>query len=299
MPSYGRPLSFGANITPTSSTFDRPVRLALLSETLGYELVTFRDQPYNPALLDAWTLVAWVAARTERVHIAANVLALPLRPPAILARAAISLSLLSGGRFALGLGAGGAWDGIESMGGRRLTPGEGVQALEEAVAIIRSVWDAGEPTLVNITGDYYEISGARRGPLPPHPIPIWIGAHKPKMLRLIGRHADGWLPALSRATPEELTAGNALIDDTARAAGREPRAIRRLLNIEGSFDPAADAPLTGTSAQWTRQLAALALGGGFDTFLLTTDDADTIRQFAEEVVPAVRAAVEPQTGEPT
>ena len=79
--------------------------------------MTFQDHPYQPAFLDTWTLLSWVAARTERIHVAGNVLNLPLRPPAVLARAAASLDLLSGGRFELGLGAGAFWDAIEAMGG--------------------------------------------------------------------------------------------------------------------------------------------------------------------------------------
>jgi alkanesulfonate monooxygenase SsuD/methylene tetrahydromethanopterin reductase-like flavin-dependent oxidoreductase (luciferase family) len=85
----------------------RPVELAVLSERVGLDLVTFQDHPYQAAFHDTWTLLTWVAARTERIQLSGNVLNLPLRPPAVLARAAASLDLLSGGRVGLGLGAGG------------------------------------------------------------------------------------------------------------------------------------------------------------------------------------------------
>ena len=99
MPDYGHPLRFGSFITPVSAPRRRrPVELAVLSEELGFDLVTFQDHPYQPSFLDTWTLLSCVAARTERIHLAGNVLNLPLRPPAVLARSAASLDLLSGGR---------------------------------------------------------------------------------------------------------------------------------------------------------------------------------------------------------
>src|SRR5690606_37827328 len=107
---------------------------------LGHDLVTFQDHPYQAAHLDTWTLLAWVAGKTERIRIAANVLNLPLRPPAVLGRSAASLDLLSGGRLELALGAGAYWHAIAAMGAERLTPGESVDALSEAIDIIRGIW---------------------------------------------------------------------------------------------------------------------------------------------------------------
>src|SRR5690606_31569107 len=133
---------------------------------------------------------SYIASRTERVHLVPNVLNLPLRPPAVLARAAASLDLLSGGRLALGLGAGAFWDGIAAMGGPRRSPGEAVAALEEAIAIIRALWDTETRGGVRFEGAHYRVSGAKRGPAPAHDIGIWVGAYKPRMLRLTGRLGD-------------------------------------------------------------------------------------------------------------
>lgn len=183
--NYGHLLQFGTFITPLSNTPETAVALARRSEALGYDLVTFQDHPYQPAFLDTWTLLSWVAAQTERVHIAANVLNVPLRSPVVLARAAASLDLLSSGRLDLALGAGAFWDAIEAMGGRRLTPGESVNALSEAIDVMRGVLDAGDGTPLSFAGDYHHLNGAQRGPMPSHNIPIWVGALKPRMLRLI------------------------------------------------------------------------------------------------------------------
>ena len=258
------------------------VELAQLAEAVGLDLVTFQDHPYQPAFLDTWTLMSYVAARTQRITLAGNVLNLPLRQPAVLARSMASLDLLSGGRVELGIGAGGFWDAIEAMGGRRLSPGQAVDALGEAIEIIREVWDTDTRGGVRFHGSYYEVSGAKRGPAPAHRMSVWVGAYKPRMLRLTGRLADGWLPSLSYLQPGQLTEGNALIDRAALEAGREPGAIRRLLNIGGEVSAAG---------QWAERLADLALTEGTGTFILASDDPDTIRGFAAEVAPAVREQV--------
>ncbi len=277
MPDYGHPLLFGTFITPTSTTPTVPVELAMLSESLGFDLVTFQDHPYQPGFLDTWTLMVWVAARTSTIHVSANVLNLPLRPPAVVARAAASLDLLSGGRFELGLGAGAFWDAIEAMGGRRLTAGQGVDALSEAIDVIRGIWDADERAPLRVSGEYYSVNGAKRGPSAVHDIPIWLGALKPRMLRLIGRKADGWLPSLAYLKPGDFAAGNATIDGAATDAGRDPREIRRLVNI---------GPDVGVE-----ELFDLAVEQGVGTVILASDDPVVLQRFAEETIPDLRERV--------
>jgi hemerythrin-like domain-containing protein len=275
---YGHELAFGVFLTPGNRQPQGVVELAQLAETVGLDLVTFQDHPYQPAYLDTWTLMSYVAARTQRITLAGNVLNLPLRQPAVLARSLASLDLLSGGRVELGIGAGGFWDAIEAMGGRRLSPGQAVDALGEGIEIIRQVWDTGTRGGVRFHGSYYEVSGAKRGPAPAHRISVWVGAYKPRMMRLTGRLADGWLPSLSYLQPGQLTEGNAVIDQAATEAGREPGAIRRLLNI-------------GSDVSAAGRLSDLALTEGIGTFILASDDPDTIRRFAAEVAPAVREFV--------
>ncbi|WP_127572344.1 LLM class flavin-dependent oxidoreductase [Georgenia faecalis] len=278
---YGHTLRFGTFIIPTAAQPQAPVQLAQLSERLGYDVVTFQDHPYQPAFLDTWTLLSYAAASTERIHLAPNVLNLPLRPAPVTARAAASLDLLSGGRLDLGLGAGGFWDAIEAMGGRRLTGGQAVEALSEAIDLIRGIWNPGDRGVLR-GGEYYPVDGAKRGPAPAHDIPIWIGAYKPRMLALTGRKADGWLPSLPYLEPGALRDGNHRIDDAAADAGRDPAEIRRLLNISGTE------PLD--------QLTAMALEDGIGTFIITGDGPTAIERFAEEVMPALRDAVAAERG---
>lgn len=277
MPDYGHPIRFGTFVTPVNAPPQRPVELAVLSEELGFDLVTFQDHPYQPRFHDTWTLLTWVAARTSRIGLAGNVHNLPLRPPAVLARAAASLDLLSGGRVNLGLGTGGFWDAIEAMGGERLTPGRAVDALDQALDVIRGLWDVADRAPLRAGGDLHHVDGAKRGPAPAHPIPIWLGAYRPRMLSLVGRKADGWLPSQGYLQPGDLARGNAAIDDAALAAGRDPAAITRLLNV----GPGAGAD----------DLARLALQDGISVFVVGGDDPDGMRRFAAEVAPAVRGLV--------
>lgn len=288
--NYGHPLKFGTFITPVNNAPQQVVALAKLSEELGYDLVTFQDHPYQAAFLDTWTLMSYVAAQTERIHIAPNVLNLPLRPPAVVARAAASLDLLSSGRFDLALGAGGFWDPIVAMGGRRLTPGESVDALSEAIDIIKSVWDVGNRSHLRIDGKYYQVNGMKRGPLPAHDIPIWVGAYKPRMLRLIGQKADGWLPSLGYLKLEELHGANQVIDEAAAEAGRDPREIYRLINLSGRFSASRGGFLNGPSEQWVDDLLPLVVDEGISTFILMGDDPGFMEKFAQEVAPALRDA---------
>ena len=291
MTDYGHDLHFGAFVTPSNRDPQQPVRLAQAAEASGLDLVTFQDHPYQPGFLDTWTLISYAAAVTETIHLAGNVLNLPLRQPAVLARSVASLDLLSGGRIDLGLGAGGFWDAIESMGGTRLTPGQSVDALSEAIEIIRGIWDAGERRPLRAEGEHHRVAGAKRGPAPAHDVPIWLGAYKPRMLRLVARQADGWLPSLGYMKDGDLARGNALLDETAEEAGRHPAEIRRLLNVQGTVTADRQGFLQGPVDQWVDELAGLALEDGVGTFIAATDDPQLLAVLGGEIAPAVRELV--------
>jgi len=301
MTDYGHELLFGSFITPDARQPERVVALTQLSEQAGLDLATFQDHPYQPGFLDAWTLLSYLAAATTRIRLSANVLNLPLRPPAVLARSAASLDLLSGGRVELGIGAGAFWDAIEAFGGPRRTPGESVDALDEAISIIREVWAAGRPGGVRVDGKHYQVAGAKRGPAPAHDVGIWVGGRKPRMLQLIGRAADGWLPTMHglKGGVEELDEDNAIIDEAAAAAGRDPGAVRRLINISGQFTASGSGLLVGPPAKWAEDLADLALNHGVSGFILMRDDDPAaIQLFGQEVAPAVRQLVAAERGGP-
>jgi alkanesulfonate monooxygenase SsuD/methylene tetrahydromethanopterin reductase-like flavin-dependent oxidoreductase (luciferase family) len=290
MADYGQELRFGVFITPTADRADGVVELARLADLVGLDLVSFQDHPYQARFLDTWTLLAVVAAETTNVRVAPNVANLPLRQPFVLARSVATLDLLSGGRVELGLGAGAFWDAIAALGGPRLTPGQGVDALAEAIAVIRAAWDTSERS-IRLDGEHYRIQGAHPGPAPAHDVEIWLGAYKPRMLRLTGTEADGWVPSMGYADPPDLPEMSAAVDEAARAAGRHPAEIRRLYNVNGEFGTGAGF-LEGGPAQWAEQLAELTLTTGMSSYVLAVASESDLRRFAEEVAPAVRELVE-------
>ncbi|WP_238016387.1 LLM class flavin-dependent oxidoreductase [Dactylosporangium sp. AC04546] len=291
MTDYGHELRFGTFLPAEASTADESVRLAVLTETLGLDLTSVQDHPYQGRFLDAWTLLSVVAAATQRISVFPNVANLPLRPPAVLARAAAGLDVLTGGRVELGLGAGAFWDAIVGMGGTRRTPAESLKALEEAVAVLRALWSDERSSRVD--GEHYQLRGAHPGPAPAHDIGIWIGGYKPRMLSLIGRVGDGWLPSSPYLPPEQLGEANARIDDAAVAAGRRPQDVLRLYNIAGTFAGRGQEFLQGPPKVWVEQLAELAVSEGVSGFVLMVRAGgdDDLRRFAVEVAPAVRDLV--------
>ena len=289
MPDYRQELRFGAFLTPDVESGTQVLELARLADAVGLDLVTVQDHPYQARHFDTWTLLSMIAAQTAQVRVAPNVANLPLRPPFVLARSVATLDRLSNGRVELGLGAGAFWDAIAAAGGTRLSPAEAVDALEEAIEILRAVWDVDGRALRH-EGEQYRVKGAHPGPAPAHPVEIWLGAYKPRMLRLTGTTADGWLPSLGYADPDALPALNEQIDEAAVAAGRDPAAVRRLYNVNGRFG-AGGGFLAGSPQDWAEQLAELTLTTGMSTYILGSDDAGSLQRFAEEVAPAVRELV--------
>lgn len=293
MSDYGRPIEFGISVVPTASDLAETLNTVSLADSLGLDLLGIQDHPYQWRFLDTWTLIADLLARTKRIRIFPDVANLPLRAPAMIAKQAASLDVLSGGRFELGLGAGGFWQAIEAMGGPTRTPPEALAALEEAIRIIRLFW-SGERT-ISFQGRFYSVGGLHPGPDPWHRIEIWIGGYKPRMLNLIGRLADGWVPSLPYAPPEAVPAMQRRIDESAAAAGRTPREIRRVYNLTGEIiDGPTQDLLRGPVSHWVEALTGFAVELGFDTLMFwpTGDPVRQTERFATEIAPAVRAAVE-------
>jgi alkanesulfonate monooxygenase SsuD/methylene tetrahydromethanopterin reductase-like flavin-dependent oxidoreductase (luciferase family) len=284
-------VELGAFVVPEASDPDALLELVHGAERDGLDLIGIQDHPYQRRFLDTFSLLAFLAARTERVRLFPDVANLPLRRPAMLAKAAASIDVLSGGRFELGLGAGAFWDAIEAFGGPRRSGPESVDALEEAIAILRACW-RGERS-VSFEGRHYRVHGMKFGPPPVHDIGIWLGAYGPRMMRVVGRLADGWLPSLPRLPLEEIPSRVCMIEEAAERAGRDPRAIRRLANVNGVIvDGPVEGWLRGPPEHWIAELGALVTDHGFDGFILwgEGDAAEQLGRFATEVAPALRSA---------
>ena len=224
-----RPPAFGLNVDPNTGGLAIAARITAIADSSGLEYVGIQDHPYNPEFVDTLSLITWLAARTSHVHFFPNVANLPLRPPAMLARQAATIDVLSGGRFELGLGAGAFADGIAGMGGPRRTPGQARAALSEAIDIIRSSW-AGEP--FSFEGTYYDTPAVQPGPPPAHDIGLWRGVIGPRAAQLVGTKADGWSVSAPYLPPDRLPE---LIEITSAAAKPAATfgAITRLYNAMG------------------------------------------------------------------
>jgi alkanesulfonate monooxygenase SsuD/methylene tetrahydromethanopterin reductase-like flavin-dependent oxidoreductase (luciferase family) len=286
-------LLFGLNVDPRVDRSAMAFQLASVADERGLDFVSVMDHPEQPRFLETWTLLVALAMRTERVAVMPNVASVPLRPPAMLAKAASTLAILTGGRVILGVGAGDPRV-VRSYGGPSLGPREAVDALDEAVQVIRGLWDA-ERRTVSFEGRHYRLPGTRPGPHAPTPIPLWIGSFGPRLLRLTGRLADGWAPTNRYADPTRIARIRHHVDRGAEQAGRDPRSIRRNYNVMGAIDPATATQdgelLVGGVDHWVEALGRYHRELGFDSFVfwpVRGDELEQSRRFATEVVPRVR-----------
>ena len=285
-----QPAAFGLNVDPNAGGLAIAGRIAAIADSAGLEYVGIQDHPYNPEFLDTLTVITWLAARTSRVHLFPNVANLPLRPPAMLAKQAASIDVLSGGRFELGLGAGASAEGIAGMGGPRRTPGQARAALSEAIDIIRASW-AGEP--FSFEGTDYQAREVRPGPRPAHPIGLWLGVVGPRAVALVGAKADGWSVSAPYVPPERLPELNDIITGAALEENRDPERITRLYNVMGLISAEDRGPFHGPAGRWIETLASLYADYQMNAFVFwpSGDRERQSRIWAEEVVPAAREAL--------
>lgn len=292
-------LTFGFSLVPTLDVGAHR-EIAVAAEESGLRLLGIQDHPYIHDYLDTFVLAGHLLTVTSKISVFPDVTNLPLRPPAMLAKTAAALDIASGGRFELAVGAGAYWDGITKMGVPRLSRADANVALEEAITIFRAVWGTGNP--VRLRGEHYEVDGLRPGPTPPHPIGIWTGAQGPKALALTGRIADGWAAPIPSYLPyEKWPEANRILDESARAAGRNPGDVRRIAQIVGEItdrpgDALAEsgsAPVRGTVDQWAALLARLAIEQPYTAFVFWPEHqtVDQIVRFGREVAPLVRKIV--------
>jgi len=289
---------FGVSVTPARDVA-RVRELAVTADVGGLDLIGVQDHPYAAPMLDAFALIGHLLDHTERIRLFPDVANLPLRPPAMLARTAAALNLISGGRFELGIGAGGYWDAITTMGVPRRTTGEALRALEEAITIVRELWRPDHT--VRFDGDHYRVSGTHGADPGSAPIQVWIGAQGPRGLELTGRVADGWAAPIPSYLPyERWKPANDLIDRTAGEHGRAPGAILRMAQVPGLIGAGlgataglrtGTAPLRAGADVWVAELTRLGTEQPFDAFVFWPQEEtpDQIRRFAEDVAPRVKA----------
>jgi alkanesulfonate monooxygenase SsuD/methylene tetrahydromethanopterin reductase-like flavin-dependent oxidoreductase (luciferase family) len=285
-------LIFGVGVPASAAPGDDPVSLAQHAERLGYDFVSAADHPCGASpSYETTILMTWIAAQTSRIKVASRVLAVPFRRPAMVAKLAASLDLLSGGRFILGLGAGYSDQEIAALGAPVLSPGAKIDALAEAIQVIRGAWT--HPGFTQ-DGRHHSVRDLEMEPKPARTIPVWLGTFGSRALAVTGRLADGWIPSLGYMPVEEIPAMRRRIDNAAEAAGRRPEEIRGILNVSIRFDPGAQPQpdaVTGSAKQVASQLQdLLGLGfTGFNFILSGPDQLANMQQIAEDVLPILRS----------
>jgi alkanesulfonate monooxygenase SsuD/methylene tetrahydromethanopterin reductase-like flavin-dependent oxidoreductase (luciferase family) len=287
-------LSFGLGIPAAPEPGFDPVAYGRRAEELDFDFLSISDHPAGTTgTYEAWTVLSWIAASTSRINLAPRVLGVPYRPPAIVAKMAETFDRLSGGRLILGLGGGYSDEEFRAFGLPVPTPREKVDGLADAIHIARGLWS--QPGFT-YTGRVFHTDDASVVPLPEHRIPIWLGTFGDRALAVTGRLADGWIPSLGSAPPDQVPALRDKIVTAAVAAGRDPAEITCAYHLEVDPSPGASDESWVVSGPVERIAEALAgfVALGFTALSIVPggpDRAETVERLAAEIVPAVRALV--------
>ena len=288
---------FGLN--PRGLPYDRIVTVAKAAEAAGFQNISFSDRPPENNI-EGWTLATAIALQTEKLRVTHSTLNVPFRNPALLSKMAAGLDAITGGgRVILTLGAGTQRDHFTTYGIEFGAPGELVDGLIDAIEILRGTW-ANES--FSYAGKQHSVDGAVVTPKPADgAIPIFIGAAKPRMLRLTGRVADGWIR--NGGWPADLDAYRQQLDtleEAAGAAGRDAGTIHRVINCNafvGDEDPATklaavfgnQGGLAGTADQ-VLEIVEGCREAGIDTFHVQFQNDiidEQIPAFGEQVIAKV------------
>jgi alkanesulfonate monooxygenase SsuD/methylene tetrahydromethanopterin reductase-like flavin-dependent oxidoreductase (luciferase family) len=306
----GHQVKFGVRVHQSGYSYKSLRRIWQDADRLGYYSASLYDL-LNIPTLECWTTLSALAAETRQVRLVTMVLANLYRLPALLAKMAATLDVISGGRLELGIGAGGGGGDHLASGYEFPSTSVRVEMLEEAVALIKKLW---ADTRVDFEGRYYALKGATIDPTPvqrPHP-PVLIGGHGEKyLLRAVARHAD-LCNIGSEMSLEEHRAKLAVLEEHCRKVGRDVSEIEVTHNTrvlitesnaefnklvaqqaanarmsEGDYRASLAGAITGTPEQCFQQLKPYVDGGISYFFLVFPDPvpSESLELFAREVMP--------------
>ncbi|MEU2198802.1 LLM class flavin-dependent oxidoreductase [Isoptericola sp. NPDC019482] len=256
-------VTFGIKTTPMRVTYDDVLRVWLeadelteISDAWLWDHLLPLGGPSDGVVLEGWTLLSALAARTQRLRLGLLVTSNRIRPPAVLGKIATTVDVISRGRLVMGLGVGGtvqppgaggvvgenpAVAEFAAYGLPLVSPTEGVARLEETISILKRMWT--EDTF-DFHGRYTTLIGNRNEPKPvqrPGP-PLLIGGWGPRVLRLVAQEADIWnVPGPPHRSAEFVAERNHLLDEYCAAIGRDPGTLVRSVQYIVSYDdPAGD-----------------------------------------------------------
>jgi alkanesulfonate monooxygenase SsuD/methylene tetrahydromethanopterin reductase-like flavin-dependent oxidoreductase (luciferase family) len=262
--------SFGIMTAPSQVTYEDMLRVWREADGIPRidhawlfdHLMPIFGDPNGPTF-EGWTLLSALAGQTERLRLGLLVSSNRFRPPAMLAKIAAGVDVISDGRLEFGIGAGSRPDvplarrEYEAHGLPFHDATYAVGSLAEACTIVRRLWTETEP--FDFDGSYHQLTGAFCHPKPvqqPHP-PITIGGRATATLRVVAEHADQW--NMPGGSIDDAIARSAALDRLCAEIGRDPTEITRSLVLPASYDRAND----------TRQAIHAALDGGFSHIVLS------------------------------
>lgn len=300
-PTTNRKVLFGLGLEGGVDQVSGMLEHARQADQAGLDIVSLSDHPSFAERIDAYAALGFVLGATSTITAAVIMTNLPSRPAPNLARTVTGLSTVSGGRFVLGIGAGGLWEEIVALGVPRLSAAARVRALEEAIMLVRALSGGGDP--VTFEGEFYQVTELKPAAAPTPP--IWIGALGPKTLAVTGRHADGWIPGhLADWRSTEVAESRSIVDEAAASVGRNTTDVDTIYNVSGRFSPT---PLRetrdgegrwigGAVEQWVEELTIAVRDYGAAAFIYLLPPGESISDttlniWAREVVPAVRDAL--------
>jgi probable F420-dependent oxidoreductase len=285
---------FGLGVSTAVAPGADPVATAGRAEELGFDFVSASDHLHGgQPSYETWTMLSWIAAATSRIRVATRVLAVPYRHPPVVAKMAETFDRLSGGRLILGLGGGFSDEEFRAFGLGARSPRDKVDGLEEAIRVIRGLWSQRGLTF---EGRLYRTDAARIEPKPDHRIPIWLGTYGNRALALTGRLADGWIPSLGFAPPEQVTAMRERMLAAAVAAGRRPEELTCAYNLQvrvGDHGEPRPSLVSGSPDAVSRRLLRFAAMGfsALNLMPVGPGEDEQVERLGREVVPAVRAGL--------
>ncbi len=305
-------VTFGVKTSQSNVTYDqiRDIWLEAEEEPL-FEHAWLWDHfiplrgPANGAALEAWTLLAALAAQTKRLRLGVIVTSNRIRPPAVLAKMAATVDVISRGRLEFGIGAGGSEQSDPALSqivhreydayGIDVVPTrEAIGALAEALTIMKRMWTEDEP--FDFEGRYYQLKGAICEPKPVQRprLPIMIGAAGEKLsLRVVAEHADIW-NCPTRGDVEEFRRKSAVLDQRCAAIGRDLSEIRRSVQVlVGAGQQAQNLPRIVDLAA-TRDLLLDFTSAGANHLVLAPISVPLRRLVDEVVEPVLASAGQPR-----
>ncbi|MEE8337400.1 MAG: TIGR03619 family F420-dependent LLM class oxidoreductase [Dehalococcoidia bacterium] len=299
-------LTFG--VLPGGATPEEFLVAAQTAEALGYDSVWVGDHVlWHVFWPEPLAMLSAASAVTDRVALGSGVLLAALRQPAALAKQTATLQWLSGGRFRLGVGAGGEFaKEFEAAGVPLAERGERLDATLEA---LRALW-SGEPATLHSTA--IEVQDAVLDVVPEPQIPIWVGGRSAPAQRRAGRFGDAWMPFV--ITPERFAEGWRNVREEAERHGRDPDAIRPALQLWAQFDDDLAEALTtiaariestyrtpferferytvyGDAEMWVERLGEFVEAGvrHFNVVFAGGDRLEQLTRVATDVIPRLRA----------